>query len=1296
MLGTETMRNLWRGRHRTGRAKAPRKGHRPGLRVEDLEGRTMLSTFYVSPTGSDTNSGTSSSSPWQTIGKVDSRLATGLNPGDRVLFQGGGTFSGNLSLSGNDGGAAGNPVTIGTYGTGTATVDAGTGTGILLDGASYVAISNLVLVGSSSPVTSEGIYLEGSSSNVGIDGVDVGGFGGIGIDINVNTADQHSNIGYGQPGGTYSNVSITDSAAHDNAVGGVEADNMTDLYVGHVQMYHNAGNGVFHSGFGFYANNCSHVVVEYSVAHDNGYLAGNSGAMGGIGAIGGDHALFQYDESYGNVCPGPTGDGEGFVLDDITDSAMQFNYSHGNTGSGFWAGAETGHTSDGIVVRFNVSQDDANGPHNAAQGGVLLVNQVSDAEVYGNTVYATTGSNAAISLLNVDPVSGADNVEDNIFFTAGGVPIVANGTAAPGAFAGNDYYGSGAASPPSWAQGTTVNPSLTSPGGGGTIYPNALSGLGAYKLASGSPMVGAGLSLSQMGQSWDPYDYAGDSFLSPHFNTTPSDFYGNALPATGGNIGADQSQPLAVGGLGDAGFESPSEGTGFNAYAYAPAGTAWTYGGYSGSPGNGAGVAANGSAFTYYNPAAPQGTQVAFLQATGSFTQSVSGLAAGTYTVSFDAAQRANSSGVQDQNFEVLVDGGQSDGVVAGTFTPASGSYAGMTTASFALAAGTHTITFQGLDSAGGDNTALVDNVQLNLSSLTATTTTLSSSADPSTSGGPVTFTAAVAPRSGGGTPTGTVTFTVDGTAQAPATLSVVGGVDLATFSTSSLAAGTHAIGASYGGDSAFSASGAAALTQTVNPATGGTLADAGFESPSEGTGVGAYAYDPTGTAWTYAGNAGVSGNGSTFTYYNPAAPEGAQVGFLQQTGSFSQSVAGLAAGTYQLTFQAAQRANSSGWQGQNFEVLVDGTVVGSFTPASSSYSGLTTANFTLTAGTHTFEFEGLDSAGGDNTAFIDAIQLNQESTTGLADAGFESPSEASGFQYAPTGTPWTFSGGGAPTGAGISGNGSGFTSGNPNAPGGTQVAFLQEKGWFSQAVGLAAGTYTIGFDAAQRENYGGAQSFEVLVDGNVVGTFSGLSTSYAGLTTSAFAVAAGSHTVEFLGLDPGGTDDTAFVDNISVAMQTTTSLADAGFESPALGSGSSAYQYDPAGTPWAFSQTNSGIAANGSTFTGGNPVAPEGTQVGFLERKGYFSQAVNLAAGTYTIGLDAAQRANFGGAQSFEVLVDGGVVGTFSNLSTSYTALTTNSFTVAAGSHTIEFLGLDPDGGDDTAFIDDVSLTPG
>ena len=175
------------------------------------------------------------------------------------------------------------------------------------------------------------------------------------------------------------------------------------------------------------------------------------------------------------------------------------------------------------------------------------------------------------------------------------------------------------------------------------------------------------------------------------------------------------------------------------------------------------------------------------------------------------------------------------------------------------------------------------------------------------------------------------------------------------------------------------------------------------------------------------------------------------------------------------------------------------------------------------------------------------------------------------------------------------------------------------------------------------------------------------------------------------------GNGESALSNEVSATPQavTTNTLADAGFESPNVGTGSwGDFVYDPSGVAWNFSG-NAGVAGNGSGFTSGNPNAPEGTQVGFLQTTGSISQTVNLSAGTYTLDFLAAQRANYGGAQSFEVLVDGVVVGTFANLSTSYTPLSTAPFTVTAGLHTITFQGLDPNGGDDTAFIDQVSLNP-
>jgi fibronectin type 3 domain-containing protein len=465
---------------------------------------------------------------------------------------------------------------------------------------------------------------------------------------------------------------------------------------------------------------------------------------------------------------------------------------------------------------------------------------------------------------------------------------------------------------------------------------------------------------------------------------------------------------------------------------------------------------------------------------------------------------------------------------------------------------------------------------------------------------------------------------------------------------------------------------------------------DPGFESPNVGTGSRSdFAYNPSGAQWTYSSSSGVAGNSSGFTGHNPNAPQGTQVAFLQKTGTISQ-VVNFTAGTYAISFYAAQRANQVSTQ--KIEVEVDSTVVGTFTPSGTSYNLYTSKSFTVTAGTHTVQFIGLDPNGGDNTALIDQANIQQPATNQFNDPGFESPNVGTGsrsdFFYNPSGAPWTYI-----STSGVAGNGSGFTGYNPNAPQGTQVTFLQEFGSISQVVNFTAGTYAISFYAAQRAGQASSQKFEVEVDGKVVGTFTPSGTSYDLYTTTRFTVTAGTHTVQFIGLDPKGGDNTAFIDQANIQQPATNQFNDPGFETPNVGTGSrSDFIYNPSGASWVYGNS-SGVAGNGSSLTGGNPNAPQGTQVAFLQDYGSISQVVNFTAGTYAVSFDAAQRAGQASSQTFEVEVDGKVVGTFTPSGTSYNVYTTNNFTVTAGTHTLSFIGLDPNGGDNTALIDQASI---
>ena len=102
-----------------------------------------------------------------------------------------------------------------------------------------------------------------------------------------------------------------------------------------------------------------------------------------------------------------------------------------------------------------------------------------------------------------------------------------------------------------------------------------------------------------------------------------------------------------------------------------------------------------------------------------------------------------------------------------------------------------------------------------------------------------------------------------------------------------------------------------------------------------------------------------------------------------------------------------------------------------------------------------------------------------------ISDGSFEAPTlAANSYTIAPASSPWQFTGD-----TGVSGNASGFTIGNPNAPNGTQVAFLKNNGTISQTVYLDAGVYDLSFLAAQRTNFQTQnQEIEVLVDGAEVG----------------------------------------------------------------------------------------------------------------------------------------------------------------------------------------------------------------
>jgi Bacterial Ig-like domain (group 3) len=176
-----------------------------------------------------------------------------------------------------------------------------------------------------------------------------------------------------------------------------------------------------------------------------------------------------------------------------------------------------------------------------------------------------------------------------------------------------------------------------------------------------------------------------------------------------------------------------------------------------------------------------------------------------------------------------------------------------------------------------------------------ATTTALTTSASAVAAGDPVTLTATVSPA----TATGNVTFN-EGSTLLGTSASAAG---IATLTTTALAAGSHAITATYAGDAAFTGSTSSAVTVTVNTGPDSSLLVAGN--------AGSVTASLSGTVATLSVPATL--NGKKVNVFGYSAPV-----FLAQVtisgGSLQVNVASFTTGTHQIAIVDATNGTILGW----------------------------------------------------------------------------------------------------------------------------------------------------------------------------------------------------------------------------------------------------------------------------------------------------------------------------------------------------------------------------------------------
>lgn len=466
-------------------------------------------TYYVDAvSGSDTNLGTSSTSAWKSLGKVNS---TTLAAGDHVLLKAGDTWTNQyLDLTGS--GAEGAPIVVDSYGPGPKPVidfsSSSIGSeafGVRITDGSYWDVNGLEITSGeqSSTVERTGILIVGDSANSATlshihitnnDIHDVFGStrfsGGITVWAHANASNQTLNA--------FDDVLIEDNTVSNVADRGIQT--MTD------KVTYGTKDGVPDSWYTF----TNLVIRRNTVTQTNGDGILPRGALGSliewnttdlIGAdavAGATVSAYMYQHPYvaaqwAYYCKGAifqyntasrtkkiTGDGEPWDFDiGVYDSVYQYNYSYDNEGGTLLSM----YATSGNVFRYNISQNDAD-----STSGAIAVNSSNggsgSVRIYNNVFYRTNGQTKPLTAAGISS-SQPFYYLNNIFW--------GNGSFATGSavfYSHNTFYGANSSTPSDPAKLTT-NPSLVNPGAA-TDWSSA----NAYALTSTSPSRDSGIATA--------------------------------------------------------------------------------------------------------------------------------------------------------------------------------------------------------------------------------------------------------------------------------------------------------------------------------------------------------------------------------------------------------------------------------------------------------------------------------------------------------------------------------------------------------------------------------------------------------------------------------------------------------------------------------------------------------------------------------------------------------------------------------------------------------------------------------
>ena len=352
---------------------------------DQIKGRN----YYVSTSGSDSNSGTMDS-PWKSIAKLNT---LNFDAGDVIHLESGQAFDGTLQLDSADSGTLENPVVVTSSTLEKASIHAGNSSAIMINGGKYITVRHLHLIGSGRKDgnTESGMVVQHNSKSIRIDSLEIEGFQKSGLLIFSSTG-----------------VVAEKVHAHNNGAAGISVSGESknsysrNISIRHCLAENNPGDPTNldnHSGNGIIIGLSTNVMIEYCAATNNGWdmpRIGNGPV--GIWAYEADSIVIQHCISYRNKTAKGAEDGGGFDLDGgVTNSVIQYCLSYENEGSGFgifqYFGASPWRNN---IVRFNISEND--GQISRAHSGVFIwngsddENQFTDFYFYNNVIYSAMGT----------------------------------------------------------------------------------------------------------------------------------------------------------------------------------------------------------------------------------------------------------------------------------------------------------------------------------------------------------------------------------------------------------------------------------------------------------------------------------------------------------------------------------------------------------------------------------------------------------------------------------------------------------------------------------------------------------------------------------------------------------------------------------------------------------------------------------------------------------------------------------------------------------------------------------------